>query len=170
VDRLAGLGRNDLGELFARVAQGKRDLAAYVAARDHGLRRPLGLGAPGDRDRGRHVLGARPRDAAQQLPVRRPVLVEPFAGRCRRVLPVDVVRNLLRNHQADQPPSTTRLAPVMYEDASDARKTIAPSASLACAIRPRGTRAVYASRNSVGWSLKTPASVSVLTRTPLFAQ
>ena len=51
-------------------------------------------------------------------------------------------------HHADQPPSTTTFEPVTYDEASDARKTTAPSASSASSMRPMGTRAVYASRNS----------------------
>ena len=43
-------------------------------------------------------------------------------------------------YQADQPPSTTTFEPVTYDDASAARKTTAPSASCASAIRPSGTR------------------------------
>src|SRR6266508_192123 len=74
------------------------------------------------------------------------------------------------SYHADQPPSTTTFAPVTYDDASDARKTTAPSASCGVSIRPSGTRASYASRNSFGWSFHTPARVSVFTRTPLFAQ
>ena len=46
------------------------------------------------------------------------------------------------DHHADQPPSTTRFAPVTYDEASEARKTTAPSASPASSMRPIGTRAV----------------------------
>src|SRR5262249_53625623 len=73
-------------------------------------------------------------------------------------------------HQADQPPSATRFAPVTYDDASDARNTTGPTTSSAFAMRPSGMRAVYSSRNSCGWSFQTPASVNVFTRTPLRAQ
>src|SRR3954454_22164694 len=79
-------------------------------------------------------------------------------------------RDSPRAHHALQPPSTTRLAPVTYDDASEARKTTGPTTSPTSAIRPSGIRAAYASTNSGGWSLATPASVSVFTRTPLFAQ
>src|SRR5206468_4462083 len=75
-------------------------------------------------------------------------------------------RPLRPHYQADQPPSTITFAPVTYEDASEARKTSGPSASRAWSIRPIGTRALYASRNSGGWSFQTPARVSVFTRTP----
>ena len=51
-------------------------------------------------------------------------------------------------YQADQPPSTTTFEPVTYDDASEARKTTAPSASRASSIRPIGERAANASRNS----------------------
>src|SRR5262249_39241044 len=39
-------------------------------------------------------------------------------------------------HQAVQPPSTTRLLPVMYDEASDSRKRSAPQYSWRSAIRP----------------------------------
>ena len=45
-------------------------------------------------------------------------------------------------HQADQPPSATRFAPVTYDDASDARKTTGPTTSPTSAIRPSGMRCV----------------------------
>ena len=70
----------------------------------------------GDRERAGRDAGQR---ALQRLTIR------PHAG----------------SYQADQPPSTTRFAPVTYDEASDARKTTAPSASPASAIRPSGTRA-----------------------------
>src|SRR5215831_9169538 len=73
-------------------------------------------------------------------------------------------------YHADQPPSTTRFAPVTYEEASEARNTTAPTNSDASAMRPIGIRAEYASTNSAGWSFATPASVTVFTRTPLVAQ
>ncbi len=44
-------------------------------------------------------------------------------------------------HHAVHPPSTTRFAPVTYEDASETRNTTAPTASPASSIRPSGTRA-----------------------------
>src|SRR5262249_34948013 len=69
-------------------------------------------------------------------------------------------------YQADQPPSTTRFAPVTYEDASDARNTTTPTYSRASARRLSGTRAEYASTNSAAWSLATPPRVIVFTRTP----
>src|SRR6266403_67500 len=42
-------------------------------------------------------------------------------------------------YQAVQPPSTTRLCPVMYADASEARNIVAPVTSSRSALRPRGT-------------------------------
>src|SRR5262249_11030164 len=46
-----------------------------------------------------------------------------------------------RAHHAVQPPSTTRLLPVIYEDASDRRNRSAPQYSWRSAIRPMGVRA-----------------------------
>jgi hypothetical protein len=113
IERLARLGRDDLGQLVPLLAERQRDLAADVAARDDRARRPLRLRAPGGLDRRGHVLRAGARKATQPRPVSRRELVEPLTRPRRHVLPVDVVRDLIRDHQADQPPSTTRLAPVM---------------------------------------------------------
>ena len=60
------------------------------------------------------------------------------AGHGRHRLPADEVVNLVRHYQADQPPSTTTFEPVTYDDASDARKTTAPSASSAFEHPPHG--------------------------------
>src|SRR5262249_42931427 len=47
--------------------------------------------------------------------------------------------NLRRSvHHAVHPPSTTRLAPVMYEEASERRKTSGPPYSSCLAMRPIG--------------------------------
>ena len=62
-----------------------------------------------------------------------------------------------RDYQADQPPSTTTFEPVTYDEASDARKTTAPSASRASSMRPIGERDANASRNSGGWSFSHAA-------------
>ena len=56
-------------------------------------------------------------------------------------------------HHAVHPPSTTTLAPVTYDDASESRNTSAPLYSSGRAIRPRGTRAQYALRKSASWRL-----------------
>ena len=46
-----------------------------------------------------------------------------------------------RLYHADIPPSTGRLTPVTYEEASEARKTAAPLISFpSCPMRPIGTR------------------------------
>jgi len=52
-------------------------------------------------------------------------------------------RQILRiTHHAIHPPSTMRFEPVMYREASEARKTTAPLNSSASAILPIGMRAV----------------------------
>ena len=90
-----------------------------------------------------------PSERRHTAPRRRPVEPCRTTPRTpRRLLPVDVGSGSARDHQADQPPSTTRFEPVTYDDASEARNTTAPSASAASAIRPSGWRAAYASRNS----------------------
>ena len=95
----------------------------------------------GGRDSGRHVIGPGARDPAHEGLVGRPELVDPLARSRGNRLTFDQVRDLVGDYHADQPPSTTTLAPVTYDDASDARNTTAPSASLASSMRPIGTRA-----------------------------
>src|SRR6266511_4332935 len=51
-------------------------------------------------------------------------------------------RDAARRHQALQPPSATRFAPVTYDEASEARKTTGPTTSCTSAMRPSGIRAV----------------------------
>ncbi len=139
--RLARLLDDDLRKLVAPLPQRQRDLADEIAAFHH---RPLG---PGLLCRARRLYGSvdigrpRTRNATQRRAVRRPQLLEPLARLGGTCLSVDEVERLGLRHQADQPPSTTRLAPVTYDEASAARKTTAPSASPASAIRPSGTRA-----------------------------
>src|SRR2546426_712086 len=125
------------------------------------MRRPATPTGRRGLDGRRHVALTRTGDAAERGPVRGPQLGQPVARGSGNLVAADEVRDLGGNHQADQPPSTITLAPVTYDDASAARKTSAPSASRASSIRPMGTRALYASRNSAGWSFQTPASVTV---------
>ena len=95
-----------------RFAQELGDRADDVAALDGRARRPPGLGLPGGCHRCRRVVGAGPRHAAQRRAVGRPHLLEPCPGRRGPLLARDEVRHLRRDHQADQPPSTRRFAPV----------------------------------------------------------
>ena len=83
-------------------------------------------------------------------------LVEPGPARGRPFLAGDEVRHLRRYHQADQPPSTTRFAPVTYDDASEARNTTAPTASETSISRPSGERAANASTNGAGCAVLDP--------------
>src|SRR4029079_31581 len=110
------------------------------------------------------------RDAAEIDAVRGPRLLEPRSARGRPLLAGDEVRHLRWYHQADQPPSTTRFAPVTYVDPSEARNTTAPTASETSIRRPSGERAANASTNGAGCPLSIPCGVSVLTRTPLRPQ
>ena len=89
-----------------------RDRADDVPAVDRGSRAPLRLRLARGRHRRGGVGRSRPGDAAEMLAVRGRCLVEPCAPRGRSLVPVDEVRHLAGDHQADQPPSTTRLAPV----------------------------------------------------------
>ena len=50
-------------------------------------------------------------------------------------------------HHAVRPPSTIRFAPVMYDEASDTRKSTAPLYSSTFAMRPSGIRDVTFSTN-----------------------
>src|SRR5262249_9202890 len=108
--------------------------------------------------------------AAEGRLVGGPKLLQPPAPTRGHALPADEVLDPLGDHQADQPPSTTRFEPVTYDEASEARNPRAPIASCSSSIRPIGDRAAKASRNSGSWSFETPARVSVFTRTPSFAQ
>ena len=83
-----------------------------VPALDGGPGRPGRLRLPRGGDGGRRVLRTRASDAAEVGAVAGPGLVEPGAGRGGPVLARDEVRHHGGDHQADQPPSTTRLAPV----------------------------------------------------------
>ena len=141
-ERLGLAGLLDYGsrELVTPPTKRERDLADDVAALDDRARRPLALSFARGRDRRVDVVRPRAREAAERRAVRGPQLLEPLAGAGRNGLARDEVRDVQR-YQADQPPSTTRLAPVTYDEASEARKTTAPSASFASAIRPSGTRA-----------------------------
>src|SRR6185503_6479949 len=95
-------------------------------------------------------------DAAEMLAVGGRRLVEPRASRGRPLVPADEVRHLAGDHQADQPPSTTRLAPVTYDEASAARNTTAPTASDTSISRPTGERTEKASTNGAGWPFSIP--------------
>ena len=55
---------------------------------------------------------------------------------------------LFRGHCAEYPPSTTRSAPVMKRDSSEARKTAAPAKSSGMPIRPSGYLGVSAVRTA----------------------
>src|SRR6266567_73101 len=62
-------------------------------------------------------------------------------------------------HHAVQPPSTIRLWPVTYADASDARYSTAGAISSERAMRPMGVRALYCWTNRSGCPAKTPPGV-----------
>ena len=111
-ERLPRLGGHDLARLLAPVAEKLGDRADDVAALDRSARAPLGLRLPRGDDRGGRVVRTRPRGAAEVIAVGRPFLLEPFPARCRPLLAGNEVRHLGGDHQADQPPSTTRFAPV----------------------------------------------------------
>src|SRR5262249_39087786 len=64
-----------------------------------------------------------------------------------------------RFYRAVQPPSITRLVPVMRDPARDARNTIAPATSSIRPIRPRGIRLNTQFRNSA--SAKNEAVMGV---------
>ena len=165
-----GLLDHELGGFLTALPEEQRKLADDVSAVDRSPFRPRDLGCARGRDGILDVIRAGPCDPAQGRLVCGPELLEPLTGASRLEPPVDEVRDARRDYQADQPPSTTTFEPVTYEDASDTRKTTAPSASRASSMRPIGERAAKASRNSGGWSFSTPPSVSVFTRTPVFAQ
>ena len=125
-DRVAGSRRAARRALppSARIRRaGRRDRgAAYV-----------GLARAGYRGRAPAVVRV---ELGERLARRRPA----------RSAPADPVRDTSGRaahvaHHAVQPPSITRLAPVMYDEASEQRKTTAPLYSSARAIRPSGTRA-----------------------------
>jgi hypothetical protein len=111
-ERLARLGGHDLARLPAPVAEKLGDRAYDVSPLDRGARTPFGLRLARGRDGGGRVVGAGPGNAAEALAVGRPFPVEPFPARCRPLLAGNEVRHLGGDHQADQPPSTTRFAPV----------------------------------------------------------
>ena len=128
--RLAGLLDHDRRRLLAPLAQEEREVAHDVAARDGRSRRPTPA-APRvpPRPRRRHRRPPIARRGRERL-VSRPQLLEPRARARRHRPPADEVLDVLQPaHQADQPPSTTTFEPVTYDDASEARKTTAPSAS-----------------------------------------
>ena len=102
------------------LAEELRDRAHDVPPFDGCPRRPLGLRFSRGLDGRGCVVGSRARDPAERRAVGGPPLVEPRAGRGGPLLARDEVRRL-DAHQADQPPSTTRFAPVTYDDASEAR-------------------------------------------------
>src|SRR5215468_1030179 len=68
-------------------------------------------------------------------------------------------------YHAVHPPSITRFAPVIYEEASERRKTSAPQYSSGFAMRPIGVLSLYRRTNSGSWSASTPPRVKVFTRT-----
>ena len=154
LERLARLGGDDLARLLAPVAQELGDRADDVPAVDRRSRAPLRLRlARGCHRRGR-VVRARPRDAAEMLAVGGRRLVEPRAARGRPLVARDEVRHLAGDHQADQPPSTTRLAP------GDVRRGVRrrgrrrrrpprrrPSAARAASARRRPRRTAPAGRS-----------------------
>ena len=144
---LPGLGGDELARLVAAGAQQLGDLADDEPALDGGPRGPRGLRRARPRRPRPRRPRRRPRDAAERLAVGRARLVEPLAARGRPLLAGDEVRHLRGDHQAVQPPSTTRLAPVTYDEASEARKTTAPTASETSISRPSGDRAANASTN-----------------------
>ena len=139
---LAGLLRDDRGRLLSPLAKEERELADDVTARDGSALGPRGLRRARGSDRVVDVVRARSSDPAEQRLVGRSELVEPARRtRAGTRTPVDEVRDVRERYQADQPPSTTTFEPVTYDDASEARKTTAPSASRASSMRPIGDRA-----------------------------
>jgi hypothetical protein len=60
-------------------------------------------------------------------------------------------RTGLKAHKELRPPSMTTLAPVMYDEASEHRKRIAPLYSSTLAMRESGMRALNRVTNSSGW-------------------
>src|SRR5262245_51939367 len=88
-----------------------------------------------------------------------------------QVAPDETARPCNQNlHQQVLPPSTTRFAPVMYDDASEHRNRIAPRYSSRFAMRPMGINWVSFATNSSGCPLYTPPGEMTFTRTPRSAQ
>jgi hypothetical protein len=69
-------------------------------------------------------------------------------------------------HQTVIPPSTWRLMPVTYAEASDARKTRGPTRSLASAIRRNGILSHSFRMNSSSWPPSTPPGEIAFTLMP----
>ena len=150
LDSLARLGCDDLARLLAPLAQQRGDRPHDVASLDGRARAPFHLRFPSGGHRSVCVGRPRARDAAEIGAVRGARLLEPGSARGRPLLAGDEVRHLRRYHQADQPPSTTRFAPVTYDEPSEARNTTAPTASETSIRRPSGERAANASTKGAG--------------------
>ena len=144
LERLAGLERDDTRDVVAARLHRVRDVAQDLAAADgrrvgpRRLRREAAADGPFD-------VARRARATCHNaLAGGRVHLLEPLAARRRHVGAGDTVGNAGGNeraHHAVHPPSMTRFDPVMYDDASDSRNTIAPLYSSSRAMRPSGTRA-----------------------------
>src|SRR4029453_19375582 len=74
---------------------------------------------------------------------------DPVSGILRSCAGAPRIRTLNTAYRAVQPPSITKLAPVMRDAAGDARNTTAPATSSIRPIRPRGIRLSTQFRNSL---------------------
>ena len=171
VERLARLGRDDLGQLLALLAQGERDLAAHVAARTrpsapptpaaHAAppRLPPSTSSAPDRatrqssepSAGRRLSSHSPDAAGTSLP-------STWFGTCS-----GITRPTSRRRRPGWRRSCTTMRPRRGRRSRPAPRAPRPSVRAGRApCTPRGTP--RAGRSN------TPASVSVFTRTPSFAQ